>query len=154
GFARFGFAAAEQGRTVRAGIRLHAQALARGVEERSLLQPEPVLGDREHRLFLSAPGQAPVGAGLGRAAAGGRRDPVGQRRSGGMTGKPLVVDLDGTLLRSDMLLESACAYVKANPHRFYRPFLWLMRGGKAGLKARLAREVGLEIDSLPFDAVV
>jgi 4-hydroxybenzoate polyprenyltransferase len=71
-----------------------------------------------------------------------------------MSDKPLVIDLDGTLLRSDMLLESACAYVKANPHRFYRPLLWLMRGGRAGLKSELARATRLRIESLPFDAEV
>ena len=36
---------------------------------------------------------------------------------------PLVVDLDGTLLRSDLLLESALAFVRSSPLQSLRP-LW------------------------------
>jgi hypothetical protein len=49
--------------------------------------------------------------------------------------RPLVADLDGALIRSDVLIESGFAYLKATPHRFYEPLLCLARGGKAGLKA-------------------
>ncbi len=47
-----------------------------------------------------------------------------------MRSRPLVVDLDGTLIRSDVLIESGFAYLKAAPHRFYEPLLWLARNGK------------------------
>ena len=56
--------------------------------------------------------------------------------------KPLVVDLDGTLIRSDVMFESGFAYLKAAPHRFYGPLLWLARGGKAGLKAGVVETRG------------
>ena len=49
--------------------------------------------------------------------------------------RPLVVDLDGTLIRSDVLIESGFDYLKAAPHRFCEPLLRLARGGNAGLKA-------------------
>lgn len=71
-----------------------------------------------------------------------------------MRSRPLVVDLDGTLIRSDVLIESGFAYLKAAPHRFYRPLLWLARGGKPGLKARLADATNVDVTVLPYDATV
>lgn len=68
--------------------------------------------------------------------------------------KPLVVDLDGTLLRSDMLVESGLAFVRAQPLRFYLPLIWLARGGKAQLKARLAEQSALDVATLPFNDAV
>jgi len=64
--------------------------------------------------------------------------------------KPLAVDLDGTLIQSDMLIESGFAYVKKQPHRFYRPLMWLVRGGKAHLKAKLAESTNIDVTSLPY----
>ncbi|HEY3697826.1 MAG TPA: UbiA family prenyltransferase [Spongiibacteraceae bacterium] len=69
-----------------------------------------------------------------------------------MNNKPLVVDLDGTLLKSDILLESGLAFLRAQPLRFYRPLLWLLRDGKAQLKARLAEIIFVDITTLPFNA--
>ena len=71
-----------------------------------------------------------------------------------MPSRPLVVDLDGTLIRSDVLIESGFAYLKGAPHRFYEPLLWLARGGKSGLKARLADATNVDITVLPYDATV
>ncbi|WP_186270153.1 UbiA family prenyltransferase [Burkholderia gladioli] len=68
--------------------------------------------------------------------------------------KILVVDLDGTLIQSDMLVESGLAYLKRWPHRFYRPLLWLLEGGKAGLKQRLAEAAGVDVTSLPYNGTV
>lgn len=67
------------------------------------------------------------------------------------TNRPLVVDLDGTLLRSDMLVESAFAFVRHHPLRAWAPFSWLM-GGKAHLKAKLAAEVTIDVTTLPYDS--
>lgn len=66
------------------------------------------------------------------------------------TNLPLVVDLDGTLLRSDVLVESVFALLRHNPFRAFEPFIWLL-AGKANLKAKLAAEVTLEISTLPYD---
>lgn len=68
--------------------------------------------------------------------------------------KPLVVDLDGTLLKSDMLLETALAFLRKQPSRFYMPLFWLLRGGKAQLKANLAENVFVDVANLPFNQVV
>jgi 4-hydroxybenzoate polyprenyltransferase/phosphoserine phosphatase len=63
---------------------------------------------------------------------------------------PLVVDLDGTLLRSDLLLESALAYTRAQPLGLLAPLRWLA-GGKAHLKQRLAEAVEIDVTTLPYD---
>ncbi|EEA00963.1 UbiA prenyltransferase [Burkholderia sp. H160] len=71
-----------------------------------------------------------------------------------MSSKPLVVDLDGTLIRSDVLIECGFAFTRSAPHRFYEPLLWLLREGKAGLKARLAEVTDIDVTVLPYDATV
>lgn len=68
-------------------------------------------------------------------------------------GVPLVIDLDGTLLRSDLLVESALAFVRAQPLRALAPLAWL-GGGKVMLKQRLAEEVELDVATLPYDTRV
>jgi len=65
--------------------------------------------------------------------------------------RPLVVDLDGTLLRSDVLIESGFCYLKASPFRCFTPLTWLIRGGKPVLKSQLAAETDLDVSVLPFD---
>lgn len=67
--------------------------------------------------------------------------------------KPLVVDLDGTLVRSDLLVESAFAYLGENPWRIVH-FLSVARRGKAALKDELARKVGVDPTLLPYDEAV
>jgi 4-hydroxybenzoate polyprenyltransferase len=71
-----------------------------------------------------------------------------------MSSKPLVVDLDGTLIRSDMLIESGFSFVKSKPHLFYRPLTWLVRGGKTTVKALLAESADIDVAVLPYDPVV
>ena len=46
---------------------------------------------------------------------------------------PLIVDLDGTLIKSDLLFESSLALLKINPGYVFCLLLWLLRG-KAYLK--------------------
>jgi 4-hydroxybenzoate polyprenyltransferase len=61
----------------------------------------------------------------------------------------LVVDLDGTLLRTDLLLESVVALLKQAPHCvFFLPF-WIWKG-KANLKEQIARNVSLDVSVLPY----
>jgi 4-hydroxybenzoate polyprenyltransferase/phosphoserine phosphatase len=66
---------------------------------------------------------------------------------------PLVIDLDGTLLYSDLLLETALAFVRAHPARLLQPFLWLTQS-KATLKDGLARATNLDVNRLPYDLEV
>jgi 4-hydroxybenzoate polyprenyltransferase/phosphoserine phosphatase len=65
--------------------------------------------------------------------------------------RPLVVDLDGTLLRSDVLIECVWAFLKASPLRCWQLLVWLLRGGKAGLKAQLAAATDLDVTGLPYE---
>lgn len=62
---------------------------------------------------------------------------------------PVCVDLDGTLIHSDLLLESFLLLVKSHPFCLFLIPLWLLRG-KAVLKAEIARRVTLNAATLPY----
>jgi 4-hydroxybenzoate polyprenyltransferase/phosphoserine phosphatase len=64
--------------------------------------------------------------------------------------RPLCVDLDGTLVKSDTLVDSLLLLVRQYPLRALRAPLWL-KGGKAGLKARVSAEVELDAAHLPYN---
>ena len=64
--------------------------------------------------------------------------------------RPLVVDLDGTLIHTDMLHESAIRLLKDKPHLVLAIPFWLL-GGKALLKQKLASHGNTEITLLPFN---
>lgn len=61
----------------------------------------------------------------------------------------LCVDLDGTLIRTDLLFESAMAFVRENPFRVFLLFVWLLQG-KAQLKRQLAQRVSIDPAALPW----
>ncbi|WP_062387566.1 UbiA family prenyltransferase [Pseudomonas abietaniphila] len=63
---------------------------------------------------------------------------------------PLVVDLDGTLLRSDLLMETAMAFVRSQPLKVFKLLGWLLKG-KAALKEGLALETQIDVSVLPYD---
>jgi 4-hydroxybenzoate polyprenyltransferase len=63
---------------------------------------------------------------------------------------PLCIDLDGTLIHSDLLIESALALIASNPWIIFAMFIWLMRG-KAHLKREIARRVQLDPSTLPYN---
>jgi 4-hydroxybenzoate polyprenyltransferase len=63
--------------------------------------------------------------------------------------RPLVIDLDGTLLRSDLLVESSLQFLRGDPQHFWEPFFWLTKG-KAVLKRRLAESVDFDVSLLPY----
>lgn len=62
---------------------------------------------------------------------------------------PLCVDLDGTLIHSDLLLESFLLLLKQNPLYVFLAPVWLLKG-KANLKAQIARRVQLNGAALPY----
>ncbi len=64
---------------------------------------------------------------------------------------PLVVDLDGTLTPSDMLVESFFNLLASTPTTALSAPVWLVRGGKAGLKQQLAKRSELDVSHLPFN---
>ena len=69
------------------------------------------------------------------------------------TDVPLVVDLDGTLLRSDLLLECASYQLAEAPLRALGR-LSALRGGRAAVKAALAQAVELDIATLPWNTAM
>ena len=62
---------------------------------------------------------------------------------------PLVVDLDGTLVATDLLIESLFVLAKRRPLRLLQVPFWLTQG-KARLKQHLAQEAMPEIPTLPY----
>jgi len=61
---------------------------------------------------------------------------------------PLFVDLDGTLIKTDILYESLVSALKKNPFIIFYCFLWILQG-KAYLKYQLAEHSDVEISTLP-----
>jgi UbiA prenyltransferase family len=61
---------------------------------------------------------------------------------------PLVVDLDGTLLRTDLLLESTLCLVKQKPWLVFVMPVWLVRG-RAYLKHKIFQRVQIDASLLP-----
>lgn len=71
----------------------------------------------------------------------------------GASGHALCVDLDGTLLNSDLLYESLLALLARQPlYLFLLPF-WLLQG-KAVLKRQIASRVTLAPEHLPYNPQV
>ncbi|HWR15668.1 MAG TPA: UbiA family prenyltransferase [Terriglobales bacterium] len=63
---------------------------------------------------------------------------------------PLCVDLDGTLVKSDLLIDACLVTVRRRPELLLRMPFWLLRG-KAGFKAALAKEIQLSPSGLPYN---
>ena len=71
------------------------------------------------------------------------------RESGRATGRSLYVDLDGTLVRTDLLVESVCSLLKMNVlYLFLLPF-WLAKG-RSFLKQQIAQRVKIQPATLPY----
>jgi 4-hydroxybenzoate polyprenyltransferase len=64
--------------------------------------------------------------------------------------RTLVVDLDGTLVNSDMLVENLFLFLRLYPLRVFSLFFWLL-GGKAHFKRQLADAVLPSVDNLPYN---
>jgi 4-hydroxybenzoate polyprenyltransferase/phosphoserine phosphatase len=63
---------------------------------------------------------------------------------------PLCIDLDGTLVKSDTLLDSLCQLVRKEPWQLFRILFWLARG-KAGFKVEVGRRAPLDPRRLPYN---
>ena len=67
---------------------------------------------------------------------------------------PLCVDLDGTLIATDLLWESLFAMIRKRPMDAVRLPFWLLEG-RANLKRRIAQRVVIDAKTLPYrDEVV
>ena len=62
---------------------------------------------------------------------------------------PLVVDVDGTLVSTDLLQEAALQFIARQPFQAFRIFIWLM-AGKSMLKTQLADRVSPGIQNIPL----
>lgn len=70
-----------------------------------------------------------------------------------MTSRPLVVDLDGTLVKSDTLVDSLLSLARTRPLRLLGLPRRLLQG-KAAFKAYVADQVGLDVAHLPYNRQV
>jgi 4-hydroxybenzoate polyprenyltransferase len=66
------------------------------------------------------------------------------------TEPPLCVDLDGTLVKSDTLLDAFCLFARQKPLQIWRAPIWLM-AGRARLKLEIAQRAPLEAARLPYN---
>jgi 4-hydroxybenzoate polyprenyltransferase len=66
---------------------------------------------------------------------------------------PLVVDLDGTLVKTDLLLESLFSLLRQAPLSFFAVPFWLLKG-RAHLKREIARRAKLDVTLLPYCTVL
>ncbi len=63
---------------------------------------------------------------------------------------PLCVDLDGTLVNTDTLVESAVLLAKLNPLYIFAMIFWLL-SGKANLKEQIACRTRPDVSTLPYN---
>src|SRR5262245_43851768 len=69
-----------------------------------------------------------------------------------LSNRPLCVDLDGTLIKTDLLWESLLLLVKQRPLALAILPFYLLRG-RAALKRFIASRITLDIASLPYNVV-
>ena len=62
---------------------------------------------------------------------------------------PLAVDLDGTLIRTDLMWEAIAQLLRRNPFAIFQILFWWMRG-RAKLKQKLAARYQMDAASLPY----
>lgn len=77
-------------------------------------------------------------------------EPVSSSMRPSMEPLPLCVDLDGTLVLSDLLLESMTLLIKRNPLNVFSIGIWML-GGRAKLKAEVAARISLNPAALPYN---
>ncbi|WP_254062184.1 UbiA family prenyltransferase [Acidobacterium sp. S8] len=66
------------------------------------------------------------------------------------TSRPLCVDLDGTLVKSDTLVDSLLVLMRTQPGSALKVFRWVL-DGKAALKAKVSEHVSLDVANLPYN---
>ncbi len=64
--------------------------------------------------------------------------------------RPLCVDLDGTLVKSDTFVDSLMVLARRHPAAFLRTPLWALKG-KAHFKSQVASRVTLDVEHLPYN---
>ncbi|MCB1744237.1 MAG: haloacid dehalogenase-like hydrolase, partial [Gammaproteobacteria bacterium] len=79
-----------------------------------------------------------------------RPDELPERTAANDADVPLVVDLDGTLIKTDLLFESLLSLVKRRPLWLLMLPFWLL-AGKAVLKREIARRTQIDVRLLPYN---
>lgn len=67
--------------------------------------------------------------------------------------KTLYVDLDGTLVKTDTLLEALLTLIKSKPMKALALPLWLLKG-KAGFKEHVSHNVQIQPQTLPYNGAL
>lgn len=112
------------------------------------------LSDRMRDPWLRGRDDGPLNGPAGGADAGAPQTGSAARPcQGAEEGVPLVVDLDGTLVRSDLLAEGAVLVLKRNPLSAFEMLVWLGKG-RAHFKARIAERATLDGEGLPYRRAV
>jgi 4-hydroxybenzoate polyprenyltransferase len=68
--------------------------------------------------------------------------------------REIYVDLDGTILRSDIFVESACRFIKSSFLNVFSLIAVMLLRGRAASKAMLARKVRIDPATLPYESQV
>lgn len=86
----------------------------------------------------------------------GRSSSEAVRNSAPVVGhdRPLCVDLDGTLIATDLFVETVLYHLRFRPLSLIAAPWWLVREGKAGLKRRLAKLAHIDPATLPYRPVI
>lgn len=66
--------------------------------------------------------------------------------------KPLIVDLDGTLIFTDMFNESLINVLHKKPWYCFLVLYWWFSGGIAHLKRQLAKTASIDVSTLPYNS--
>ena len=69
------------------------------------------------------------------------------------TGRTIGIDLDGTLLRTDSLVESLFKLIGQEPLSIFPVLFWMLQG-KVILKENVSRRVSLDVQTLPYNQSV
>jgi len=64
--------------------------------------------------------------------------------------RPLCVDLDGTLVKSDTLVDSLLVLLRTHPQSALKTLRWVL-AGKAAFKAQVSNLVSLDVAHLPYN---
>ncbi|GAB3478798.1 UbiA family prenyltransferase [Marinomonas epiphytica] len=67
-----------------------------------------------------------------------------------MLKQPLIVDLDGTLIKTDILYENANSFICSSPEKAPLLLKWLL-SGKSTLKDELSERTGVDASTLPYN---
>lgn len=79
--------------------------------------------------------------------------PMSRDRTDSVREHPLCVDLDGTLIRTDLTFESLLGALKRQPWLIFSVLLWWMKG-RSHLKSRLVEASRVDVTVLPYSPAV